>query len=472
MLHVDQLRPLRCGSGRRVLEASAAVLGLVIACTAAAASDKPPLAPDAVAPFTTDSRISAAIEFGLPALAAQIERTIPRRLATIDERVACVNRRVIGIRVQANCDVDGYVERSGRVSIYGRDGRIYGSVPIYGALEAQGANRFTSRIRGETEASATVEAEARPQLTRDWALALNFSDSFRWSEPPVMRVLGREISLTKYAEPRIRSQMAKIRTRANAAARSLDLKGKAAAAWRRAFEPIAISDSPPLWLQLTPQAVSFAGVSADAKVLRGSLELRGSAMTVAGDQPPTIEAPPLPPLGSDVSAPGQFDVILPVRIGYDVLKQKLSDILAAAPIAGHAVRDLDIYPSSGKLIIGLRIGKASEEPSTEKWLYLSAGVIVAADGHSVALSDLAVVTPDDQLAVLISNLQDKARIDFAPAYQSLLTAANDKLNRPLKDGFRLEGHLTSAKLEKLYLPAEGVVIAMRATGRLRVLYGL
>ena len=80
-------------------------------------------------------------------------------------------------------------------------------MPIYGALEGQGANRFTARIHGETEASATIEAEARPQLTRDWSLALNFSDGFRWSEPPVLHVMGREIPLAKYAEPRIRAEL-------------------------------------------------------------------------------------------------------------------------------------------------------------------------------------------------------------------------------------------------------------------------
>ena len=37
------------------------------------AADKPPLAPDTVAPFTTDSRISATIEFGLRALASDID---------------------------------------------------------------------------------------------------------------------------------------------------------------------------------------------------------------------------------------------------------------------------------------------------------------------------------------------------------------------------------------------------------------
>jgi len=44
--------------------------------------------------------------------------------------------------------------------------------------------------------------------------------------------------------------------------------------------------------------------------------------------------------------------------------------------------------------------------------------------------------------------------------------------RPLKDGSRIEGHLDSAELEKLYLPADGVVIALRASGDLKILYGM
>jgi hypothetical protein len=159
-------------------------LGLISLCATASAADKPPLAPDTVSPFTTDSRMSATIEFGLPALATEIEKDIPRRLASIDERVNCVHRRVLVFRANANCDIWGFVERSGPVSLYGRGDRIYGSMPIHGALEGQGANRFTRRIHGETEASATVEVEARPQLGHDWSLELNFSDSFRWSEPP------------------------------------------------------------------------------------------------------------------------------------------------------------------------------------------------------------------------------------------------------------------------------------------------
>ena len=176
----------------------------------------------------------------------------------------------------------GYIERSGPVSLYGRGDRVYGSVPIYGALEGQGANRFTARIHGETEASATIEAEAHPELSRDWSLELNFSDGFRWSEPPVLHVMGREIPLAKYAEPRIPSELAVVRAHALAAARRLNLHDKAETAWRHAFEPIQLSDNPPVWLQLTPQNAAFAGMRAEGgAAARSSFPARPKPLSVS-----------------------------------------------------------------------------------------------------------------------------------------------------------------------------------------------
>jgi len=453
-------------------------LGLAGLTSVALAADKPPLAPDAVAQLTAPSRISATIEFGLPALASAIERDIPRRLATIDERISCVHRRILVFRVNANCAVSGFIQRSGPVSLYGRGDHVYGSVPIYGAVEGQGANRVTSRIHGETEASATIEAEARPQLTRDWSLELNFSDGLRWSEPPVLHVLGREIPLSKYAEPRIRAQLSHVRGRALAAARRLDLHGKAATAWRHAFEPVQLSDNPPVWLQLTPQSAAFAGIRANSSVLLGSLELSGSAETFVGHQPPAVTPTALPSLGHDVSEPGSFDVILPIQVGYDVLKDKISQAIGMLPpVAALSVRDVEVYPSSGKLIVGLRIAKgADNDANAGRWVYLTGALQVDADGHAVRLSDLDVTTNDEELAPLIrpivSQLRDKMSVDYGVAYQNLLNAANEKLSRPLKDGFRIEGHLNSANLEKVYLPADGITIAFRAGGELNILYGM
>jgi Domain of unknown function (DUF4403) len=473
-ISTSRIRPGVASSAR----AGLAALGLITFCSNALAGDKPPLAPDTVAPFSTDSRISATVEFGLRDLASDIEADIPQRLASIDEQVSCVHRRVLFFRVNANCDIYGYVDRSGPVSLYGRGDRVYGSVPIYGAIEGQGANRFTARIHGETEASATVEAEARPELTKDWSVDLNFSDGFHWSEPPVLHVLGREIPISKYAEPRIRTVLGEVRGRALAAARRLDLRAKAETAWRHAFEPVQLSDNPPVWLQLTPQNVAFAGVHASSTVLSGSLELSGSAETAIGQQPAAVTPTPLPALGHEVSNPGSFDVILPIHVGYDVLKDKISQAIGMLPpLPGFAVRDVDVYPSSGKLVIGLRIAKSDDtDPNAGSWTYLTGAVQVDAAGHTVRLSNLGVVTNDEVLSPIIqpimAQLNDKMDVDYGVAYQNLLNAANAKLTRPLKDGFRMQGHLDSAKLERVYLPADGITIAFRATGELKILYGM
>jgi len=191
-----------------------------------------------------------------------------------------------------------------------------------------------------------------------------------------------------------------------------------------------------------------------------------------------VTATALPQLGRDVSEPGEFDVILPVRIGYDMMKDKITQAISAlAPAAGMAVRAVDVYPSSGKLIVGLRIAKASDaDPNAGQWVYLAGAVQVDADGHAVRLSDLSAATNDEGLAAMVNpfvtQLRDKMSVDYGVAYENLLNAANEKLTRPLKDGFRMEGHLSSAKLEKTYLSADGIVVALRASGELKILYGM
>jgi len=444
----------------------------------ACAGEKPPVIPDQPQPLKITSRVSATIEFGLPAIASAIEQDIPKRLSTIDERIGCVNKRVFVFRIKANCDVDGFVDRSA-ISLYGRGDHVGGSIPIFGTIEGQGANRFTSRIHGEAEGKATVEIEARPKLSKDWSVDLNFSDSFHWTEPPVLHVLGRDIALTRYAEPSIRKQLGRVRQQAREAVRRLDLHDKAAKAWEQAFQPVQISQDPPVWLQITPESAAFAGVHANAKNLLGSLELTGTAQTLVGQAPSAVTPTPLPPLGNDVNQSGTFDILLPVRVNYDALRDKIMEVLAGSQ-AGPVVKEMQIYPSSGKLVIGLRVAQPGDaDPATGEWIYLSSTLNVDPSQQSIRISNLAADTslPDGSAAAQLQNqiigqLKQIPDVGYGLAYQNLLNAANERLNRPLKNGFRMEDKLESAKLDSIQLLADGVSIALRVSGDLKILYGL
>jgi hypothetical protein len=63
-------------------------------------------------------------------------------------------------------------------------------------------------------------------------------------------------------------------------------------------------------------------------------------------------------------------------------------------------------------------------------------------------------------------------VSYGVAYQNLLNAANERLNHPLKNGFRMEGKLSTAKLDSIRLLADGVSIALRVGGDLKILYGM
>jgi hypothetical protein len=169
-----------------------------------------------------------------------------------------------------------------------------------------------------------------------------------------------------------------------------------------------------------------------------------------------------------------------VQIGYDVLRDKIMQVIAIAPKGDKAVREVQVYPSSGKLVVGLRVAKSADtDPAAGEWIYLSVVPNVDGDKQTLQLSDLAAdPTIAHDIGALLGNdqlvgqLRDQAGVSYAAAWQKLLDSANQRLTRPLKNGYRTEGHLTSAKLDHVLLSSDGISVALRATGDLKIVYGL
>jgi hypothetical protein len=461
----------------------AASMLLSTALTPAHAADKPPMTVDQPSTMTTQSKISATIEFSLSALDRSLERKVPRRLATFNDRTtSCWHRRVLGRMVNINCEYSGYVERTGGVSLRAEDGRLVATTPLFGTVSARGLRGLAALVHGDAEGAMTVVATARPQLRPDWSFALDMREGFRWTEAPTLSVLGFHINLTRFVEPKIRSQLARVQAEALAGARALDLRGKAAAAWDHAFKTVQIADTPQVWLQTTPQSVSFAGLRAHGDVLSGSIEIAGTTATSVGSEPPAPTPTPLPRLGRDVTEPGKFAIMLPVTVKYDAVRDQIRDFMAAhANNDGPVLRDIDIYPSGGKLVIGLRVANTQEATDAGGWVYLTATLQVDADNRVVAFPDITVQdstsSPTSVAAMVrdpafIQALRDKVRVGYDTEVQKAIASANARLTRPLGGGFRSEGKLASAGVGDVRLLADGLTINLRASGQLKILYGL
>jgi hypothetical protein len=446
------------------------------------AIDKPPLSADMAVPVTTASKISAIIEFGLADMDRALERKIPRTLVSFDDRTTrCWNRRVLGRIVDIDCTYSGEVERTGPVSLRAEAGRLNATTPLFGSVEARGTRGFARMLHGSAEGAMTVFASARPRLRPDWSISLDMSEGFRWQQPPTLQILGFRINLSKYVEPKIRAQLSRVQVDVAANVRALNIRGKAEAAWQKAFANVQIVDAPPIWLQTTPQGIAFSGVRAEGRVLEGSVEIAGTTQTTIGAQPAVNAPTPLPALADEVSNPGRFEIIVPVSIDYSMIRQQLRDAVAAnAGQGGPNFSDFDIYPSAGRLVVGLRLAAAS---GPGDWVYLTATPKADDSSQTVQFPDLAFqadaaagATPD--VASLLGNsaflqtLQQRLATGYQAERDRIVASANAKLTRPLGDGFRSEGRLASAGVAKIMLLPDALRIDLRASGSLKLLYGL
>ena len=293
------------------------IIGATFAMTAinpVFASDKPLLSPDQDTPLIVQSKVSAVLSFSARTLADELNREVPQRLASFTDRATtCGERRGFFRRqVPIQCVVTGYIERTSPVYLSAQGNRVEAEVKLDGSVYAQGARGLARLVHGVAQGAMNVFVDANPRLNRDWSVSLNISQSYRWTEPPMLRVFGRDIPIARYVEPQIQAQSRRVEGEVAAKMRAIDVRAKAEAAWRRAFTPVQIADS--TWLRMTPQSVAFAGLHSTSDVLEGAIEFSGPVETDFGATAPTASPTPLPPLGSDVSDPGHFEFLLPLTL--------------------------------------------------------------------------------------------------------------------------------------------------------------
>lgn len=175
--------------------------------TTAAAAEKPPLSPDQATPLVVQSRVSAVLSFSARALSEELNCEVPQRLASFTDRATtCGERRGFFRRqVPIQCVITGYIERTAPVYLSAQGNRIEAEVKLDGSVYAQGERGLARLVHGVAQGAMNVFVDASPRLTRDWSVDLNISQSYRWTEPPMVRVFGWDIPIARYVEPQIQT---------------------------------------------------------------------------------------------------------------------------------------------------------------------------------------------------------------------------------------------------------------------------
>jgi hypothetical protein len=162
-------------------------------------------------------------------------------------------------------------------------------------------------------------------------------------------------------------------------------------------------------------------------------------------------------------------------LSYQVLREVVQPIASQA--FNTAVKDVDVYPSNGKLVVGLQFDSppAGVDATTDGWIYMTAQLKPDAAGSSLVLDGAQIVSGKSDagridISKVLDALRQKVLADYRPQYDAVLQQADAKLTRDLGNGFKSEGRFTSAKVERIILLNDSIEVVAQATGTLRVIY--
>ena len=127
--------------------------------------------------------------------------------------------------------------------------------------------------------------------------------------------------------------------------------------------------------------------------------------------------------------------------------------------------------------------RVAAAPGAGDWVWLTATPKADDSSQTVQFPDLAfqadaATEASSDIAALLSNptflktLQQRLASGYRAERDRIVASANAKLTRPLGDGFRSEGELVFADVAKVVLLNDALRVDLRATGKLRLLYGL
>jgi len=127
------------------------------------AAEKPPLAPDQNTPLVVQSRVSAVLSFSAHALAEELDREVPKRMASFDDQLTtCGHRRGFFRRqVDIQCFVTGYIERTGPVYLRAEGNRLTAEIKLEGSVYGQGARGLARLVHGVAQGAMNVFVEAK-----------------------------------------------------------------------------------------------------------------------------------------------------------------------------------------------------------------------------------------------------------------------------------------------------------------------
>ena len=252
------------------------------------------------------------------------------------------------------------------------------------------------------EAAAEAQVDFTIGMDDGWCPVTQVAVSYRWTSTPRLEIFG---GVWIDIEDRMRTQVEEALRGLPGQIKSLvpcgEVREQALALWQPRSVTVQLPAAPPLYVSIHPQSVGLSELVVDPRDVRLVLGLRART-SIASAPPGPLPAtflPPLRPLShSATEHDGRLRLSIPVRAGYDMIRDWLmqefgrEDLAIETPLgpAKLRVRDIFVYPSAPALSLAVTFDAdmPGHWPDTKGRVVVSARPVLSQDGRSIRLADL------------------------------------------------------------------------------------
>lgn len=459
---------------------------------------------------TSPSVISIPVVIDLDYLEQRINSDLPGRLATVNENnMLCVPAEWAkwdypcfrGIKWYScegktkvtpdiYCDVNGYVDRRGGISISGSGETLLFSMAVHASVTAKAVVQETA------EADATFFVSATPRIDQDWNPTLTVESDFRWDNRPELRLFNFiKITIGSKVEPELREKMKEFESKIPSLISELDIKSDVQGFWNLIQEPIQISTDPKVFALFKPTHVGFSGLNVEGRSLKAQISIGGETSVIVGD-PPSVVPIALLPLNVEPTSDGFFSLSVPAiikesaaqeainkflkePIEIEITEGELGGVLTASNMeisfksaSGIKLRSDVSYDNRSNFLAffdvfdwfdfdGIAEFDVVPLVDADRNVVLAQSIRLDSETSS-SLADTLVAVLD--LPLIRDQLAKTVQYDFSGDLTEGIARANEAMNVSLADGIRVSGTLEAAGARDLVVSDDSIAIFVHAKG--------
>ena len=344
---------------------------------------------------------------------------------------------------------------------------------------------FTVRIR----VAASPGLGSRWNAKLDYKADVDFSPRIPSFRVPAWRKkwgipfpTTRKIDPQKRIETKIADQIEDREADAESQVSEL-VKQYAQRAWEGVCRDVAVPRSPGLWLEVRPISARTGGMRLSARTLVVQLGVEARMRISKSPDPPSCSFPPQLAVGRNWKE-GEFEITMPVVLGYEELSEELSKQVVGHSYGGDEfsaiVDSVRVQPHGEALLLSADVRVSAPKYPRGKFegtLYVVGRPHLDTRTQVITLEDMELSTYSrDRLTQVLARLserwiseafEDKAIVNLGPVREDVRGKANDALKGLSHGAVTWSAEVDSVQMVRIDIGAERFRVVGMTSGRAR-----